>query len=131
MIWIVLALLGVPLWLRAFALTTMAFRNRMLRTREGDLVVRLAATDGGGWRRGHAVWVHDVFAFRGSPAAWREVLVVVTAVTVRPPTVDEAHPLRKLDEPAIAELTTDTGSIVLVAAPRASIDQVAAPFVGV
>ncbi len=131
MIWIILALLGVPLWICALALITIAFRNRMLRTREGDLVVRLAATDGGRWRRGHAVWVHDVFAFRGSPAAWHEELVGVTGVTVRPPTVDEAHRLRKLDEPTVADLTTGTGSIVRVAAPRASIDAVAGPFVKV
>jgi hypothetical protein len=31
------------------------------------------------WTRGHAIWVSDVFAWRGSPAAWNEELLWVTA----------------------------------------------------
>jgi hypothetical protein len=45
-IWVILAAVGVP--------------------------VRVREAHAKHWRRGHAIWVHDVLAFRGSPAAWKE-----------------------------------------------------------
>ena len=37
----------------------------------------------GGGRAGHGVWVSDVFAFRGSPAAWQESLLDAKSVNCR------------------------------------------------
>ena len=65
---------------------------------------------------GNAAWVHDVFAFRGSPAVWEEVLEHVQGATVRPATPEEAHKLRRLDDPIIATMTTDDGRTIEVAA---------------
>ena len=48
------------------------------------------------WTRGHAVWVSDVFAWRGSPAAWSEDIVQVTGVRLRSPDEEERHKLRRL-----------------------------------
>ncbi len=56
------------------------------------------ALDAGGarWTRGHAVWVSDVFSWRGSPAAWSEDIVQVTGVRLRSPDEEERHKLRRL-----------------------------------
>ena len=119
MIWIILAALGVPLWLIAIALLTLLFRNRTIRNRPGNVPVRMRVPGKKRWDRGHAVWVHDVFAFRGSPAAWEEVLEHIKGATVRPATADEAHKLRGLDDPIIATLTTADGRTIEAAASRA------------
>ena len=85
MIWAILALLGVPLWVCAAAITIIIFRNRSLRKRRGDIPVRVKRPGKTRWTRGHAVWVSDVFAWRGSPAAWSEDIVQVTGVRLRSP----------------------------------------------
>jgi hypothetical protein len=72
--------------------------------------------------------VHDVFAFRGSPAAWDEVLEYVQGATARPATPEEAHKLRGLDEPIIATLTTDDRRTIEVAASRRDRAKLLAPF---
>ena len=127
MIWAVLAVLGVPLWLIALALLNLAYRNRTLRKRPGNLPVRLR-TPGKRWKRGHAVWVHDVFAFRGSPAAWDEVLEYVQEATARPATPEEDHKLRGLDQPVIATLTTVDGGTVEAAASGRDRAKLLTPF---
>ena len=58
-----------------------------------------------------AVWVSDVFALRGSPAASDEDLVYVAAATTRDSGTEELKPLRRLgDAAAVAVLTTADGS---------------------
>jgi hypothetical protein len=70
MIWAILVLLGVPLWLCAMGILALLLRNRGLRRRPGNVPVRVLRRKR--WSRGHGVWVSDVFAWRGSPAAWQE-----------------------------------------------------------
>jgi hypothetical protein len=114
MIIIILAALGVPLWVCAAAIVTLVLRNRSLRKRGGDLPVRFRPADGGRWRRGHALWVHDVLAFRSSPAGWREELLWVDAVTARPATDDDG--LHRLgDHAVVARLEIHDGKPVEVA----------------
>ena len=127
MIWLFLAIVGVPLWLIAAAIVTLVLRNRELRHRPGDMAVRVRKP-GKRWKRGHAVWVHDVFAFRGSPAAWDEVLEPVRSAVVRTATPEEAHKLRRLPDPVIATLTTDSGSTLEVAAAGEDEALVMTPF---
>jgi hypothetical protein len=119
--------MGVPLWLIAAAIVTLVVRNRALRHRPGNMAVRLRSP-GKRWKRGHALWVHEVFAFRGSPAAWDEVLEPVRSAVLRPATSEEAHKLRRLDGPAIATLTTDSGSSFEVAAAGRDEALLMAPF---
>ena len=69
MIWAILALLGVPLWLCALGILTAVVQNRKLRKRYGDIPVRVRRPGKKRWTRGHAIWVSDVFAWRGTPAA--------------------------------------------------------------
>ena len=72
MVWAFLAWVGVPLWLCALGIFALVYRNRALRRRHGNIPVRVLRPGKTRWTRGHAVWVKDVFAWRGSPAAWNE-----------------------------------------------------------
>lgn len=117
MIWALLAAVGVPLWLCALAILTLVVRNRSLRARPGNIAVRMRKRGAARWTPGHAVWTHDVLAFRGSPAAWREALLWVTAADVREATSDERKKLHRIGErPVVATFTIEDGSVVEVAA---------------
>ncbi|HLN75944.1 MAG TPA: hypothetical protein VK204_02790 [Nocardioidaceae bacterium] len=116
MIWAVLALLGVPLWLCALGILALVYRNKSLRQRHGDIPVRVQRAGKTRWTRGHAVWVSDVFAWRGSPAAWDEDLFQVTAASVGALEPEELKKLHRLgDHPAVATLRPDMGEPVRVA----------------
>jgi hypothetical protein len=93
MTWALLTAVGVSLCLCAAGILAVLLRNRSLRHRPGSIACRLRVTPDGRWIRGHGVWVHDVFAFRGSPAAWRERLLWAIDVEVRPATEREARKL--------------------------------------
>ena len=112
MIWAILVFLGVPLWLCALGILVIVLNNRKLRKRYGNIPVRVKRPGKDRWRRGHAIWVSDVFAWRGSPAAWSEDLVHVAGVTLRPPDPQERRKLRRLgDGFVIATMTpVDSGS---------------------
>jgi hypothetical protein len=117
MIWVVLAFLGVPLWLCALAILTLVLRNRRLRTRHGDIPVRVRRQGKHRWARGHAIWVSDVFAWRGSPAAWKEDLFQVVRLTPRVADGDERKRLRRFgDDPVIVTLAMAEGGSIDVAA---------------
>jgi hypothetical protein len=110
MIWAILALLGVPLWLCAIAILTLVMRNRELRKRPGNIPVRVRPPGKTRWMPAHALWVSDVLAYRGSPAAWKEGLFRVTAASERSADAEERKHLRRIgDDPVIATLTVDDG----------------------
>lgn len=130
MVWAILLLLGVPLWLCAMGITVTVLRNRSLRTRHGDIPVRVRRPGKKRWTRGHAIWVSDVFAWRGSPAAWSEDIFEVTGVALRNPDEDEQHELRRLGDGAqIATLTSGNETSLDVAVAREERTALAGPFV--
>ena len=86
MIWATLAAIG----LCALAILALVRRNRALRARPGNVPVRVHRPGKRRWARGHAVWVHDVFAVRSSPAAWKEELIWVSEVSLRAPLAESA-----------------------------------------
>ena len=117
MIIAILALLGVPLWLCAILLLVIVVRNRKLRKRHGDIPVRVKRPGKQRWTRGHAIWVSEVFAWRGSPGVWSEELVRVLGVTLRNPDAEERTKLRYLgDGFPIATLFIAEGETLEVAA---------------
>jgi hypothetical protein len=117
MIWVILAALGVPLWLCAGAIVTLILRNRSLRKRSGDISIRWRTAPDKRWRRGHALWVHDVLSFRASPAGWSESLVWTTALSLRDATAEERKKLHRLgDRPVIALVALQPGDTVEAAA---------------
>jgi len=129
MIWALLALLGVPLWLCAIAIILLVFRNRALRKRHGDIPVRVLRPGKTRWTRGHAVWASDVFAWRGSPAAWNEYLEPIVGASTRAATQEEQHRLHGLgDRPVVATLNTDQGQIFQVATAAEHRSDLAGPF---
>ena len=107
------------MWLCAAGIFTLLFNNRRLRKRYGDIPVRVRRPGKKRWTRGHAVWVSDVFAWRGSPAAWNEELLAVTGAIGRAADPDERKKLHRLGEdPVIVTLTVVGGEPVEVAAAR-------------
>jgi len=135
MIWVILAAIGVPLWLCAIALLTLVMRNRALRARPGNVPVRVRAEGKRRWVPGHGVWVSDVFAYRGSPAAWKEGLDRVSAASARPAATEEAKHLRRIgDQPMIATFTVDDAGAtrqIDVAARATDIEVLLGPYAGV
>jgi hypothetical protein len=130
MIWAVLALLGVPLWLCALGILSLVLRNPRLRKRHGDMLVRIHRPGKKRWTRSHAIWVSDVFAFRGSPAAWSEDLVQVEDATLRAADAEERNTLHRLGEdPAIATLALAEGEILEVACRAEQRSKLPGPFV--
>ena len=117
MIWAILVFLGVPLWLCALGILSVVVQNRRLRKRYGDIPVRVRRPGKKRWTRGHAIWVSDVFAWRGSPAAWDEDLLQVSDVTLRDADPEEGKKLRRLGEhPSIVTLALPDGETLDVAA---------------
>jgi hypothetical protein len=132
MIWAILALLGVPLWFCALGIMVVVFRSRSLRRRHGDVPVRVRRPGKQRWTRGHAIWVSDVFAWRGSPAAWNEDLAQVVGVTLRDPEPQERKKLHRLGEGfAIATLLVTDGTTLEVAAGPEQRQALLGPFVAV
>jgi len=116
MIWVILAFLGVPLWLCALGILMVVSNNRKLRKRHGDIPVRVKRPGKERWTGGHAIWVSDVFGWRGSPAAWNEELAQVVGVTLRDPDPEERKKLHRLgDGVAIATLLLTYGETLEVA----------------
>lgn len=129
MIWAILIFLGVPLWLCAAGIFTVIYRNRALRKRDGDIPVRVLKPGNTRWTRGHAVWVSDVFAWRGSPAAWNEGLIHVVSVGVAAATPAEQKRLHRLgNAPVIATMRTAENTTVKVAAAGEDGSAVLGPF---
>jgi hypothetical protein len=118
MVWAILVFFGVPLWLCAAGITVLVLENRSLRKRPGDIPVRVLRPGKKRWTRGHAVWVSDVFAWRASPASWKEGLEQVADASAHE-SID-LHTLKKLrrlgDRPAVTSLTLVGGEMIDVAA---------------
>ena len=131
MIWAILAALGIPLWLCALGILTRILQNRGLRKRHGDIPVRVKRAGKKRWTRGHAVWVPDVFAWRGSPAAWDEDLEKVTGAVLRAANPEEREKLHRLaDDPAIATLALAEGETLEVAVAPTFSSALLGPFGG-
>jgi hypothetical protein len=131
MIWAILALLGVPLWLCAGGILYLILTNRRLRKRRGDVPVRVKRPGSTRWERGHAIWVSDVFAWRGSPAAWNEELIQVDSAEPRNPDPEAAKKLHRLgDGFTIGRLTSVHGVTYEVATDAEHGRALLGPFAG-
>ena len=129
MVWAILALLGVPLWLCALGIMALLYRNKSLRQRPGNIPVRVLRAGKTRWVRGHAVWVSDVFAWRGSPAAWNEDLCHVIGAHVGALEAEELKKLHRLgDNPAVVTLTPDVGGPVRVAVASEHLEALMGPY---
>jgi hypothetical protein len=104
------------------SLLGLIMRYHTLQRRNGNIPVRMRQAGKNKWSRGNAVWVHDVFAFRASPAAWRESLFWVADTDQRAPTAEERRKLHRLgDDMAIATFHLNDGDVVDVATRRENV----------
>jgi hypothetical protein len=130
MIWAILAILGVPLWLCAAGILTLLLRNRGLRKRPGNVPVRVHPANKKRWTPGHGVWIHDVFAFRGLPAAWKEALAWASDASAREATEQERKKLHRIgDEPVVVTITLREGGTIELATGANHKDELLGPFV--
>jgi hypothetical protein len=118
-IWAILIFLGIPLWFCALGILMLYRNNSSLRKRPGNVPVRVKPPGKTRWIPGHAVWVHDVLAFRASPAAWKELLVWVTGAVARETTTEEAKKLHRLGDDKIVAVLSSAGIGTIEIAARA------------
>jgi hypothetical protein len=97
----------------------LVFRNRALRHRQGDIPVRVLRPGKSRWVRGHAVWVSDVFAWRGSPAAWNESLELISRASEHDATAEELSALHRMGEHVVVATLTTADDLVFHAATTA------------
>jgi hypothetical protein len=111
------ASLTVALGLSILALLVTVLRNRALRRRPSNVAVRVRSPGGERWFPGHGVWVNDVFAFRRSPAGWREILIWVTNASARMATEEERARLHRIgDDPVVTTFVLASGGSMMFAA---------------
>jgi hypothetical protein len=128
---LILIAIGVPLWFGALTILILVLRNRGIRRRPGNVPVRVRKPGKKRWLPGHGLWVHDVFAFRGSPAAWKEGLVWVTDASARPASPEERKKLHRLGEaPLVATFTGKDGGGLELAARSEHRAALLGPFAG-
>lgn len=129
MIWAILLLVAFPLWLIALGIMGLVVRNRALRQRPGNVPVRLRTQEDKRWHAGYGVWVHDVFAFRGSPAVWKELLVWAAGAASRPATAAERKKLHRIgDDPVVVTLALHPRGMIQIAARVEHAAALVAPF---
>ena len=129
MIWAILAAVGVLCGCARPGILTLLVRSRSLRKRPGNVPVRLHHPGKGRWTPGHGVWIRDVFAFRGLPAAWKEELIWGTDASVRAASEKERKKLHRIgDESVIATLTLGEGGTIELAAHAENNDALLGPF---
>ena len=130
MVWALLAVVSVPLLLCLAGVALLTAQNRALRGRPGDLIVRRRRAGKKHWQRGHAIWVRDELAFRGSPAAWSKALIGVQSIVPLQPTEHETHRLRHLSAyPSLVRFIDRNGEHVdFATAPEQAIE-IAGPLV--
>jgi hypothetical protein len=137
-IWILLAALGIPLWLVAGAFVATLLSRRSFKRQPGVFSAKMRSTSGDvgklktTWKRrpAYARWVHDVLLVQHGIALARTTALPVARATgaVTSRSSDEISGLG--DNPLVIALELDTGVLVELAAPAAARDLVAGPFGG-
>lgn len=130
MIWILLALLGIPLWLVVGGLIGALVARRRRRRAPGTFPCKLRPVgpgDDNSWprTRSYACWAHDVLlVHRGLALARYEVLPVVNVSG--PPIPTTARGVGK--GPVSFRLNLDDGRFMDLATPRTEATTAAGPF---
>jgi uncharacterized membrane protein (UPF0136 family) len=129
MVWIILAALGVPIWLVVGMLVGALLVRRRVRHLPGvfKAKLRLEAGDAGGrkpkWGRAYALWVHDVLLVFGGVALVRTRPLPVAEVLQEPQPVP-ADEVKKLgDSPQAIRLRLDNGAVVAIAFAAADVQK--------
>lgn len=121
MIWIILAALGVPIWLVVGMLAGALLSRRHVRRQPGVFKAKLRRDPGSvpgprkKWRRAYALWIHDVLLTFGGVALMRTRPLPVAEVLqeLEPTAPGEVKGLG--ESPRAMRLGLDDGSVVAVA----------------
>src|SRR5262245_16858676 len=93
----------------------MVLRNRWLRRRVGDMPIRFRPEGSNRWRHGRAIWISDVFAWRRSPAGWREHIHQVIGCRLISQEVEGLIPVQLGKSPFVARLWFAEGGTMDIA----------------
>lgn len=136
MIWIILAALGIPIWLVLGGLATTLVSRRSFKRRAGVFPVKLRVVSGevatlkDSWPRrpGYARWVHDVLLVQHGLALLRTEALAVAGVT-HIGALRDGDDIRGLgDAPVVVTLELDSGASVELAASSDLREVMAGPF---
>jgi hypothetical protein len=133
-IWILLATLGVPLWLIVGALGGALWNRRTFRRVPGVFPCKVRIVSGtedpGRWPRGtaYARWVHDVLLVHAGLALVRNRALPVAGIDAP---VSPASGVRlQGGDPVSIRLRLDDGSVAEVACPRSMQEVLSGPLAG-
>ncbi len=136
MIWIILAALGIPIWLVLGGLAATLVSRRSFKRRPGVFPVKLRVVSGevaalkDSWPRrgGYAWWVHDVLLVQHGPALLRTDALAVAGVTqtISSRGADEIRGLG--DAPLVMTLELDGGASIELGAPSDFRGTMVGPF---
>jgi hypothetical protein len=135
MIWIILAALGIPIWLVLGGLAATLMSRRSLKRRDGVFPAKLRVVSGevstlkDSWPRrpAYARWVHDVLLVQHGLALVRTEAYPVAALSVSSTSQDDE--IRGIgDAPIVMTLELDSGSSIELAAPSNVRNTVIGPF---
>jgi hypothetical protein len=137
MIWILLATIGIPLWLMGGVVLAAVLSRRAFRRGPGVFRCKLRAGPGDAvagidrWPRrpSDAVWVHDVLLVHHGLALIRVEPLGVAGVAECAPGAD-GEPRGLGSRPSMLTLVVDDGAEVQLAAPGDLSDTMAGPFLG-
>ena len=136
MIWVILALLGIPLWLIAAGLTFTVWHHRDVTKRPGIFACKARASAGEVSALGekfprfssHALWVHRVLIIYSGPSRSRSDPHGVERVK-EPLTAADPDAVKRLgDEPQLLTLRLDDGAVIEVAAAQGDSELLLGPF---
>ncbi|MGZ5297028.1 MAG: hypothetical protein ACXWEZ_08905 [Actinomycetota bacterium] len=136
MIWILLAALGIPLWMVVGALVGTLLSRRAFKREPGVFPAKLRSRSGdiktlkSTWKRrpAYARWVHDVLLVQHGVALAQTVALPIA--TARGAIAsDDSGEIKGLGEnPLVMTLALDTGASLDLAAPAKARDTMAGPF---
>lgn len=135
MLWILLATLGVPIWLIVGALAGALLSRRAFKNAPGVFRAKLRVTRGAArglkpnWARmpAYAAWVHDVLIVQEGLALIRsKALPVSSAADIKVMSQEAVKGLG--DMPSVLTLLLDNGATVELAAPAEASELMVGPF---
>ena len=129
MIWVILAALGVPLWLVAVGIFALLFQNRALKKRPGNVPVRVRPAGKKRWMKANGLWLSDVFFWRGGLGVWKEGLSQIISASSRPAGTEEQKKLHRVGKNVvIVTMTLAGGGTLDTAGPHESRAALMGPF---
>jgi len=139
MIWILLAALGVPLWLIVGVLAAGLLSRKAFKKAPGVFPAKLRLSAGvasgikSSWPRlpAYARWVHDVLLVHHGLALVRNSALPVAEVSGRIVSGKPEEVKRLGPQPMLLSVVLDNGATVDVAAPAEARDVMVGPFTGV